>query len=103
MYVNYILLNSRAIEDFYVYFCNCYDILTRDSPDIAIVTAGDFSAPSNGFQEKIIFFYLNIILLKYIYPKSLELIEGVHANINCNITLRLPPQVQTKKDRLAIA
>ena len=45
-------LSSRAIEDFYDYFCNCCDTLT--SPDIAIVTAGDFNAASNGFQEKII-------------------------------------------------
>ena len=27
------------------------------------------------------------------------LTEGVHANINYNITLQLPPQVQTKKDQ----
>ena len=47
-------LNSGAIEEFYDYFCNCYDALTSESPNLSIVVAGDFNSVSNGFQEKII-------------------------------------------------
>ena len=47
-------LDSEAIEEFYDYFCNCYDKLTRDTPNIAIVAAGDFNSVGNGFQEEII-------------------------------------------------
>jgi hypothetical protein len=47
-------LNSGAIEEFYDYFCNCYDALTSESPNLSIDVAGDFNSVSNGFQEKII-------------------------------------------------
>ena len=45
---------SDDIPDEALHFPGIPGFSPGDSPDIAIVTAGDFNAPSNGFQEKII-------------------------------------------------
>lgn len=42
-------LNSGEMEDFFHYFCNCYDTLTSDSPSIAIVAGENFNSARNGF------------------------------------------------------
>ncbi|XP_028391919.1 uncharacterized protein LOC114516591 [Dendronephthya gigantea] len=47
-------LNSDEINKFYDYFCHCYDTLTSESPNIAIIVSGDFNPTGNGFQERII-------------------------------------------------
>ena len=70
-------LDSGATEDFYDYFCNCYDMLTSDSPNIAIVA--DFNPVGNGFQEKII---INHCQLKQIVRRPTRGTAILDLNLN---------------------
>ena len=45
-------LLTSEIENFYDYFITCYDKLCVESPNTAIILAGDFNPASNGFQQK---------------------------------------------------
>ena len=46
--------DSSGLENFYDYFQSCYDILTTENSDTAIIVAGDFNPTGNGFNPKIL-------------------------------------------------
>ena len=43
-----------TLENFYDYFQSCYDILTTENSDTAVIVAGDFNLTGNGFNPKIL-------------------------------------------------
>lgn len=44
--------DAKVINEFFEYFSCCYDTLIAESPDTAVIVAGDFNPVRNNFQVK---------------------------------------------------
>ena len=47
-------ITPDTLENFHDYFQSCYDILTTENSDTAVIVAGDFNLTGNGFNPKIL-------------------------------------------------